>query len=275
MTRSTGRRPAAARRGRAAAVGVATLLLAATAACGADETAPTAGGSAESGEEPSGEITVLAAASLTESFETIGADFEAANEGTSVTFSFGSSSTLATQVREGAPADVFAAANESTMQQVTDAGLNDEPALFATNVLEIAVPPGNPGDITGLQDFADENLRIAICAPEVPCGSAAEKVFESAGIEARPDTLEQDVKATLQKVQLDEVDAALVYRTDVVSAGDQVEGIPFDEAESAINNYPIATLTESANPELAQAFTEYVLSDEGAEVLSGVGFETP
>lgn len=274
MTRSTGRQHAA-RLGRAAAVGVVILLLAATAACGADETEPMAGASAESGEVPSGKITVLAAASLTESFETIGADFEAANEGTAITFSFGSSSTLATQIKEGAPVDVFASANESTMQQVTDAGLNDEPAQFATNVLEIAVPPGNPGDIAGLQDFADENLRIAICAPEVPCGSAAEKVFESAGIEAKPDTLEQDVKATLQKVQLDEVDAALVYRTDVVSAGDQVEGMPFDEAESAVNNYPIATLTEAPNPELAKAFTEYVLSGEGAEVLSGVGFGTP
>lgn len=260
---------------RAAGVVPAGLLVVTMAACGSTGAGPGAGASAEGGKALSGEITVLAAASLTESFETIGADFEAANEGTSVSFSFGSSSTLATQVKEGAPADVFASANESTMQQVTEAGLNDEPALFATNVLEVAVPPGNPGDITGLHDFADENLRIAICAPEVPCGSAAEKVFESAGIEARPDTLEQDVKATLQKVQLDEVDAALVYRTDVVSAGDQVEGIPFEEAESAINNYPIATLTEAANPELAKAFTEYVLSDDGAEVLSSAGFETP
>lgn len=260
---------------RTALVGGIALLLSAAVACGSQDNEPSSGGSPAPREALRGEITVLAAASLTESFETIGADFEQANPGTTVTFSFGSSSTLATQVIEGAPADVFAAANESTMQQVSDAGLNDEPTIFVTNVLEIAVPPGNPGDVTGLQDFADEDKRIAICAPEVPCGSAAEKVFESAGIEAKPDTLEQDVKATMQKVQLDEVDAALVYRTDVVSAGDKVEGISFDEAESVINNYPIATLTESQNSGVGKAFTEYVLSDEGAEVFSGVGFETP
>lgn len=261
---------------RPVAVAGCGLLLAAAVACGADDTAaPGGGGSAATDEALSGEITVLAAASLTESFETIGGDFEEAHPGTKVTFSFGSSSTLATQVKEGAPADVFASANEETMQEVAEAGLGDEPSLFATNVLEIAVPPGNPGDITGLADFADEEKRVAICAPEVPCGSAAEEVFAAAGIEAAPDTLEKDVKATLQKVQLDEVDAALVYRTDVVSAGDKVEGLPFEEVESVINNYPIATLTEAPNPDLARAFADYVLSDEGAEVLSGVGFGTP
>lgn len=260
---------------RTALVGGIALLLSAAVACGSQDNEPSSGGSPAPREALRGEITVLAAASLTESFETIGADFEETHPDTSVIFSFGSSSTLAAQIKEGAPADVFAAANESTMQQVTDAGLNAEPTLFATNVLEIAVPPGNPADVTGLGDFADESLRLAICATEVPCGAAAEQVFETSGIDAEPDTLEQDVKAALQKVQWDEVDAALVYRTDVASAGDQVEGIGFDEAESAINNYPIATLTESSNPELAQAFTDHVLSDDGAEVLSSVGFETP
>src|SRR5215217_3402768 len=186
-----------------------------------------------------------------------------------------SSATLATQIVQGAPADVFAAASPATMKTVTDAGAADTPTDFVSNTLEIAVPKGNPHKITGLKDFADANRRIALCAPQVPCGAAAVKVFPAAQIVPKPDTLEQDVKATLQKVAHDEVDAALVYKTDVLAAGYKVDGIEFPEAQDAINTYPIATLKESKNPAVAKAFVDYVLSPEGQAVLARAGFAKP
>lgn len=253
---------------------IAAVLIMVVAGCAApagsssDVRSSSAGG-------PAGELTVLAAASLTETFTTIGQDFEAANPGTRITFSFGSSATLATQITAGAPADVFAAANESTMQTVVDAKLAADPQPFVTNTLQIAVPPGNPAKITGLADFADPARRIALCAAEVPCGSAARQVFQRAGIEPEPDTLEEDVKAALQKVRLGEVDAALVYRTDVIAAGTDVEGIDFDEAAAAVNTYPICAVAESRNPELAAAFVAHVRGPEGQRVLSRAGFASP
>jgi molybdate transport system substrate-binding protein len=223
----------------------------------------------------SGAITVLAAASLTEAFTQIGKDFEAKNAGSTVRFSFGSSATLATQIVQGAPTDVFAAASPATMKTVTTARAANAPKDFGSNALEIAVVKGNPRKITGLEDFADESKRIALCAPQVPCGAAAVKAFAAAKIVPKPDTLEQDVKAALQKVASDEVDAALVYKTDVIATGDEVDGIVFPEAQQAINTYPIATLTNSKNPVLAKAFVDYVLSTEGQAVLAKAGFAQP
>lgn len=254
---------------RSLAITTATLLL--VAGCAAAET-PQPGSSSSSA--PSAPITVFAAASLTGAFAQIGTDFEAGS-GSKVTFNFGSSSTLATQIVSGAPADVFAAASPATMETVTDAGGASGPVDFVSNTLEIAVPEGNPGQITGLQDFADESLTIAICAPQVPCGAAAEKVFAAAKITPKPDTLEADVKATLAKVSADEVDAALVYRTDVIAASADVEGIEFAESTSAVNTYPIAVLTESRTTEVAQAFVDYVLSADGQAVLEKAGFAKP
>lgn len=249
--------------------GAAALLL--VAGCATAEAPQPA---APSSSAPPAPITVFAAASLTEAFTQIGTDFEA-RTGSKVTFNFGSSSTLATQITSGAPADVFAAASPATMKTVTDAGGAGGPVDFVSNTLEIAVPEGNPGRITGLQDFADESRTIAICAPQVPCGAAAEKVFAAAKITPKPDTLEQDVKATLAKVSADEVDAALVYRTDVIAASDDVEGIEFGEATSAVNTYPIAVLTESRTTEVAQAFVDHVLSADGQAVLEEAGFAKP
>jgi molybdate transport system substrate-binding protein len=220
-------------------------------------------------------ITVAAAASLTQSFSKIGLDFQAKNPGSKVSFSFGSSATLATQITQGAPVDVFAAASPATMRTVAEAGTADPPVDFASNTLEIAVPRGNAGKITGLSDFADESKKIAICAPQVPCGAAAISVFGIAKIVPAPDTLEQDVKATLQKVESDEVDAALVYKTDVLAAGDKVEGIDFPEASHAVNVYQIATLKASENPALAQRFVDYVQSADGRAVLRQAGFGQP
>jgi molybdate transport system substrate-binding protein len=243
------------------------------AGCGTGDT----GASGDTGtSEVTGDITVFAAASLTGSFTEIGKDFEAAHPGVKVTFNFAGSSALAQQINQGAPADVFASAAPTNMKQVTDTGaVTADPTTFATNTLEIAVPAGNPGKVTGLADFAEPDLKIALCAEQVPCGAAAEKVFGAAGVTAAPDTLEQDVKAVLSKVSLGEVDAALVYRTDVRAAGDKVEGIEFPEADKAVNEYPIAVCDKAPNPDTAQAFLDYVLSDKGENVLTEAGFGAP
>jgi molybdate transport system substrate-binding protein len=222
-----------------------------------------------------GEIVVFAAASLTESFTRIGKDFEAAHPGARVTFNFAASSALAQQINKGAPADVFASAAPTNMTQVSAAGgISGQAVTFVRNRLEIAVPQGNPAKITGLADFGKAEHKIALCAEQVPCGAASKKVFEAAGVTAAPDTLEQDVKAVLAKVRLGEVDAALVYRTDVRSATGEVEGIEFPEAAKAVNDYPIAALAKAPNPAGAKAFVDYVLSDKGRAVLGEAGFES-
>jgi molybdate transport system substrate-binding protein len=249
---------------------IAMLTAASLAGCGSNDTP------AASGTTVTGEITVFAAASLTESFTKIGKDFETAHPGTTVKFNFAGSSALAQQLNQGAPADVFASAAPTNMKQVTDAGaITATPVTFVKNKLEIAVPAGNPGKVTGLADFAKVDLKIALCAEQVPCGAAARKVFDTAGIKAAPDTLEQDVKAVLSKVSLGEVDAALVYKTDVKAAGSKVEGIEFPEADKAVNDYPIAACAKAPNAAGAKAFVDYVLSDKGRAVLSGAGFDGP
>jgi len=224
---------------------------------------------------PPGTVTVFAAASLTGSFAKIGAAFEAANPRLAVRFNFGGSSALAQQIVSGAPADVFAAASPDTMQTVVDAGDAMAPQVFARNRLVIAVPPTNPGKVSQLADFADPDLTIALCAEQVPCGAAAAKVFSAAKITPVPDTFEQDVKAALSKVQLGEVDAALVYRTDVLASGGKVESIAFPEADQAVNDYPVAALSSAPNAAAAESFVAYVLSPEGQRVLADAGFDRP
>jgi len=239
--------------------------------------APAGGtGTAPTGPGLTGTLTVFAAASLTDVFTELGDQLEAENPQLEVQFNFAGSSALATQLTQGAPADVFASANPQQMDVVSGAGLpRGTPVVFAENVLEIAVPPGNPGGVTGLADFADPDLALAVCAPEVPCGAAAEQVFAAAGVDAQPDTQEEDVKAALTKVQLGEVDAALVYATDVQAAGDAVEGIPFPESDRAVNEYPLAVLTAAPNAAAGQAFVDLVRSEEGQQALTAAGFRTP
>jgi molybdate transport system substrate-binding protein len=250
-------------------------------ACGGSSDSDAGGGSSSSaaessGAELSGTLTVFAAASLTDVFTELGDDLMADNPDLDIRFNFAGSSALATQLTQGAPADVFASANQPQMTVVTDAGLEaEDPAVFTENVLEIAVPADNPGDVTGLDDFANPDLTLALCAAAVPCGAAAAQVFEAAGITPVPDTLEEDVRAALTKVQLGEVDAALVYASDVESAGSDVEGIEFPESEEAVNDYPICVLADAPNPEAAQAFVALVLSDEGQAALEGAGFRAP
>lgn len=252
-------------------VALTVLLLA---GCGAQaQSSPRA--AQDGGDGLRGTVDVFAAASLSEAFERIGSDFEQDNPGTTVVLNLGASSALAQQIVAGAPADVFAAASPATMATVTDAGDAAFPRTFARNVLEIAVPPGNPGRVTGLADLADPDRTVALCAAAVPCGAAAERVFAAAGLRGAPDTLEQDVRAALAKVRLGEVDAALVYRTDVQAAGDEVEGIAFRAAEQAVNDYPIAALTAAPHAEAAAAFVDHVLSRRGQRVLADAGFLAP
>ncbi|MGQ0624974.1 MAG: molybdate ABC transporter substrate-binding protein [Sporichthyaceae bacterium] len=267
------------------AVGAVVALLASLAACADDEDPVTASPVVPAPGTPAplvstpaaaapvtGELIVFAAASLTGTFTELGKTFEAANPGAKVTFQFGSSATLAAQINEGAPADVFAAASPATMATVTAAGGASSPAIFVRNSLQIAVPAGNPAGVDALADFADEALDIALCAAEVPCGAAADKVFSAATITPAPDTREPDVKAVLAKVVAGEVDAALVYTTDVLAAGDAVEGIEFPEAAQAINDYPIAPLTEAGNAAAAAAWVAFILSPAAQQVLTAAGF---
>ena len=222
-----------------------------------------------------GEITVFAAASLTGSFTELGHTFEAAHPGTKVTFSFGPSSGLATQITSGSPADVFASASAKTMDTVVAAKAAATPTTFAKNVMEIAVPPDNPAKITQVADLAEPEVKVALCAAEVPCGVGARAVFEKAKLTVKPVTEEIDVKATLTKVQLGEVDAGVVYVTDVLAAGDKVKGIPVPADVNVPTTYPISTLTGSRNAALAQAYVDYVLSPDGERALTAAGFEKP
>jgi molybdate transport system substrate-binding protein len=232
-------------------------------------------GSPEADEPDGGALTVYAAASLTDVFERLGGQFREEHPDIDLTIGYGSSSGSARAIVEGAPVDVFASADELQMQVVTGAGLAPDPVVFTSNVLTIAVPTGNPAGVTGLADFARDDLALAVCAPEVPCGAAAERLFEVAGVAAVPDTYEEDVRSALTKVELGEVDAAVVYATDVRARGQVVEGIDVPEAEQVVNRYPIAVLSEARNPEAAQAFVDLVLSEDGRRVLADHGFRAP
>jgi molybdate transport system substrate-binding protein len=228
---------------------------------------------------PNGTVTVLAAASLTEAFDKIARDFERSHPGTTVRLSFGGSSALATQVINGAPADVLATADLATMRRVAEADggtrLAQQPTIFATNRLQIAVPPDNPGRVAGLAHFARPELRLAVCAPQVPCGRAAAEAFRRAGVIPRPDTYGPDVKAVLTLVRTGEVDAGLVYLTDVCAAGDAVRGLDLPEATSPVHDYPIAVLADAPNPTAARAFVDHVHSAAGRQRLTEACFEVP
>ncbi|MFY1698035.1 MULTISPECIES: molybdate ABC transporter substrate-binding protein [unclassified Solwaraspora] len=255
-----------------------TALLAAAAALVAvgcsDPVSPDSAVSGTSSTTVTGSLSVLAAASLTDTFIRISADFEAAHPGVTVTFNFAGSSQLAQQITAGAPADVFAAASPVTMATVVDAGdAADEPVVFARNQLVIAVPDGNPDGVTGLADLTAPEVKVALCAEQVPCGAAARVALDAAGSDLAPVTYERDVRAALSKVRLGEVDAALVYRTDAASAADEVDAVEFAESAEAINDYSIVTLAQAANPVTAEAFVAYVSSTAGQAILAEAGFE--
>jgi len=220
-------------------------------------------------------VTVFAASSLTDVFGEIAEEFEAANPGTTVVFNFAASSALATQINEGAPADVFAAASPATMKTVSDAGnVDGEPVVFVRNQLVIAVEKGNPRNIKGLADLTAPGVSVALCAEQVPCGAAAKTAISSANLTITPVSFEENVRAALSKVSLGEVDAALVYRTDA-AVDDSVDAVEFPESANAINDYPIAVLKDAPNKPAAQAFVAFVRSSAGAATLTEYGFQQP
>lgn len=238
-------------------------------AAGAESPTPTATDEA-SASTVSGELTVYAAASLSGAFDEIGAAFTEANPDVDFSGVYDGSSTLVTQLLEGAPADVFASADEANMDKLEDAAV--DPTLFASNTLVIAVPTGNPGGVETLADLAD--VTTVLCAPEVPCGAASATLISNAGVTVEAASLEQNVTAVLTKVAASEADAGLVYATDVIGR-DDVEVIVPDGADDVVNHYPIAALSEAPNSAAAEAFVAFVLSDEGQRILADFGFGEP
>jgi molybdate transport system substrate-binding protein len=232
-------------------------------------------GNADAPAGHAGQIRVFAASSLTGSFTELGKEFEKQHPGTTVEFNFGASSDLATQITNGAPADVFASASPTTMDQVVGAGDAHDPRPFAVNTMEIAVPPTNPAGVHRLSDLARAGVKVAVCQAQVPCGVVAAKVFHNAGITVHPATEEVDVKSVLTKVSVGEVDAGIVYVTDVRAAGDQVRGVRIPSPVNATTRYPIATVRSSKNTASARAFERLVLSVRGQDVLAKAGFGKP
>jgi molybdate transport system substrate-binding protein len=221
-------------------------------------------------------IMVFAAASLKKTFTDIGEQFKIENPGASVEFSFAGSSDLVTQLTQGAQADAFASADTKNMDKAAQAGLlAGDPVNFASNTLTIAVAPGNPKKVASFKDLTQQGLNVVVCAPPVPCGSATQKVEQATGVTLNPVSEESSVSDVLNKVTTGQADAGLVYVTDAKGAGDKVAAVSFPEAADAVNTYPIATLKESKNPELARKFVDLVTGESGQKVLSAAGFAKP
>lgn len=260
-----------------------TLALTATAAalslvaaCGSSSAPAGQAGSSAPASTGGQALTVFAASSLKATFTTLGQTFESQHPGTKVSFSFAGSSDLVAQLQQGAPADVFASADTANMTKATSANLvAGTPVDFATNTLEIAVPPDNPAKITSFTDLTKPGVKVVLCAAQVPCGAAAQKIEKATDTMIKPVSEENAVTDVLGKVESGEADAGLVYVTDVKGAGDKVKGIPFSESKQAVNTYPIAALTGSKNPDLAGQFVQLVTGTQGQQVLAAAGFAKP
>jgi molybdate transport system substrate-binding protein len=252
-----------------AALLTSLLVLSSLAACGST------GEGAGSGGDSNVTLHVFAAASLTEAFTTLGKQFEKDHPGTDVALNFGPSSGLAEQITGGAPADVFASASPTNMDTLVRSGDASNPRDFARNSGEIAVPPDNPAGISSVADLAAPGVKVAVCQPQVPCGKVATEVFSRSAVTVKPATEEVDVKSVLTKVTLGEVDAGLVYVTDVQAAGDKVKGIVIPDDQNSVTSYPIARLEGSRHEREAGEFIDLVLSADGAKVLTDAGFAQP
>jgi molybdate transport system substrate-binding protein len=245
------------------------------AACSSSSTSSPSGSSSASG-KPSGTLVVFAATSLTDAFNKIGAGFEKANPGVTVKFNYNGSSSLATSINQGAPADVFASAAPANMKTVTDASnASGTPQIFTRNTAEIMVEKGNPKKITSVKDLANPAIKVAVCAPEVPCGAVAQAVFKNAGVTVKPVSEETNVGGVVTKVTLGEVDAGIVYVTDVEANGSKTAGVPIPADQNDITEYPIVQVKDAPNATAAKAFISYVLGPDGQKVLASFGFLPP
>ncbi|MGC5167897.1 molybdate ABC transporter substrate-binding protein [Luteimicrobium sp. DT211] len=255
----------------------AVVLAGAFALTGCSSDGGASGASPTSGERT---LVVDAAASLTGTFTTIAHDFEAQHPGVTVKLSFAGSSDLVAQIQEGAPADVFASADEPNMKKLTDASLTAaDPVSFATNVLTIVTPPGNPAGITSFQDLAGKDAQVVVCAPQVPCGNATQEVEAATGVTLKPVSEESSVTDVLAKVTSGEADAGVVYVTDAKAAlakkAGSVEQVDFPESSKAVNTYPIAAVKGSKHADLADEFVQAVTGEQGQQVLQQAGFGAP
>jgi len=252
-----------------------TALVAATALAGCSSSDDGGSGGGTSPAE-SGTMTVLAASSLTEAFDTLSKDFEADHPGVKVKLAFDSSATLAEQVNQGAPGDVLATADQDTMKTVVDQdGTDGDPKVFATNHLVLAVPMGNAAGINSLSDLDNKGVKYVVCVDTAPCGKLAVKVLDASGITAKPASEEVDVKAVLSKVELNEADAGLVYASDVATAGGKVQTVDVPTNNENLNTYPIAALAAAKKPTLAKEWADLVLSTKGQQALADAGFGKP
>ncbi|MEU4076389.1 molybdate ABC transporter substrate-binding protein [Streptomyces venezuelae] len=264
-------------RRRTAAAALTAALLVPLAACssGDDTTKDTAGstGSGSASAAPKANLTVLAAASLTDVFKTAGAAYEKSHPGTKITFSFAGSQELVAQISQGSPADVLVTADTKSMDKVkADTGT---PAIIAKNRLVIATGEGNPFKVDDLKDLADTKVKVVLAAPEVPAGKYSKQILDKQGITVKPVSQEPNVRAVLSKVELGEADAGLVYRTDAESAKDKVDAVEIPDDQNAIAKYPAATIKDSKNAEAAAAFVAWLSSPEGQKILQDAGFQKP
>ena len=252
---------------------MAAVIGLAVAGCGSSDETSSPSSSEAAG---NGKLIVFAAASLKTPFTDIGERFKTDNPGSDIEFSFAGSSDLVTQLAQGAPADVFASADTKNMGKAAEADLvAGDPVNFATNTLTIVTAPGNPKKVASFKDLAAPGLSVVACAPQVPCGSATEKVEKATGVQLNPVSEESQVTDVLGKVTSGQADAGLVYVTDAQGAGDKVTAVPFPESADAVNTYPIAVLEQSTQPELARAFVDLVTGEAGQKVLTAAGFAKP
>jgi molybdate transport system substrate-binding protein len=252
---------------------VAVVVGLAMAGCGSSNEASSPPSTSGAG---GGKLIVFAAASLKKSFTDIGNQFKTDNPGSDVEFNFAGSSDLVTQLTQGAPGDVFASADTMNMDKAAKADLlSGKPVKFASNTLTIVVAPGNPKKVASFKDLTQPGLTVVVCAPQVPCGSAAEKVEKATGVQLNPASEESQVTDVLNKVTTGQADAGLVYVTDAQGVGDKVTAVSFPEASQAVNSYPIAALKQSKAPDLAQKFIDAVTGEAGQKVLNAAGFTKP
>ncbi|NUK00525.1 molybdate ABC transporter substrate-binding protein [Streptomyces lunaelactis] len=257
---------------RTAAAVLTAALLVPLAACGSDDSKKDSAAKAATG-APKANLTVLAAASLTDVFRTAGAAYEKSHPGTRVTFSFAGSQELAAQVKQGAPADALVTADTKTMDGLRpDTGT---PTVIAKNRLVIATVEGNPKKVDDLKDLADTELKVVLAAPEVPVGRYSQKILDAQKIDVKPVSQEPNVRAVLSKVELGEADAGLVYKTDAATATDKVDAVEIPDAQNAIAEYPAATLKTSRNSEAAAAFVKWLSTPEAQKILRDAGFQQP